>query len=751
FSRRDRELNLSRYDVGGVVGSRQPTGLQAYLFSDRGLYRPGEAFRVGIIIKSGDWKKNMAGVPLEAVIRDSRGLEIHREKFRLSKVGFHELSYKTENTSPTGRYQISVYIVKNAYFRSHLGTTSVRVEEFLPDRMKITSRFSKTQPDGWVSPYELKAHVSLRHLIGTPAVKNRISGRIKLSPTEIYFWQYKNYLFTDPLRAKKGYQENLIDQHTDEQGEAVFSLGLKKFDRATYRLNFVSQGFKADGGRAVSTESSVLVSPMKYLLGYKADGSLSYIPKLGKRHLELIAINSKLRKVPLKNLQVQIREIRYVSALIKQPNGVFKYQSVKKEILQKTSSIHLPKRGLSYLLPSDKPGDFVLTVKDKENTELAKVKYRVIGQGNISMSLDRSAELQVRLNKTDYHPGESIQLQIVAPYTGSGLITIEREKVYAFKWFQSKTLSSTQTIELPKNMEGNGYIQVSFIRSADSKEIFMSPLSYSAVPFTISKDNRLNKPVLNTPDRIQPGKPLRIRYRGSKKGKIIIYAVDEGILQAAGYQTPRPIHYFFRKRGLQVRTSQILDQILPEYSLVKRVSATGGGGSAAPEIGKNLNPFKRKRHKAVVYWSGILNVDKTDREVVYNVPDYFNGTLRVIAVIVSEDSLGVSGNRVLIKDHFVIQPNIPTFVSPGDTFEIGVSVHNNLQTSGKKAKVSFQIKSSKNLKLLGQARQIVTIPEERDVRLKFQVQTGQSPGSATLTFIAEGNNKKSILSEGLSI
>ena len=47
-----------------------------------------------------------------------------------------------------------------------------------------------------------------------------------------------------------------------------------------------------------------------------------------------------------------------------------------------------------------------------------------------------------------------------------GLLTIERDKVYAHVWFQAKTTSTIQKITLPKDFEGNGYLNVAFVRGA---------------------------------------------------------------------------------------------------------------------------------------------------------------------------------------------------------------------------------------------------------------------------------------------
>ena len=88
------------------------------------------------------------------------------------------------------------------------------------------------------------------------------------------------------------------------------------------------------------------------------------------------------------------------------------------------------------------------------------------------MTVDTPAELKIKLNKQEYKSGEDIAINITAPYAGAGLITIERDKIYAYKWVKMDTTSSVQHITIPKGFEGTGYINVSFVRDIKSKDIF---------------------------------------------------------------------------------------------------------------------------------------------------------------------------------------------------------------------------------------------------------------------------------------
>lgn len=369
---------------------------------------------------------------------------------------------------------------------------------------------------------------------------------------------------------------------------------------------------------------------------------------------------------------------------------------------------------------------------------------------NLTRNLEKNAELLIKLNKSDYTPGEEIELQIRAPYTGAGLITIERDRVYATKWFKATTTNSVQKIRVPATFEGNGYVNVSFVRGLDSKEIFMSPLSYGVMPFSVSREKRTIKIDIDTPELARPGEPFKIRYKGNKAGKAVVYAVDEGILQVAKYKTPDPLEHFFRKRALEVKTAQILDLIMPENSIVRMLSAAGGddGGRG---LGQNLNPFKRKRDKPVVYWSGIVNIDTTMRELVYRVPDYFNGTIRVMAVAVAPDAIGANQKRSAVRGHFVLGPNVPTFVAPGDEFIVTVSVANNVEGSGKDAVVNLDLSTSEHLEVLDKGQRSLKIAEGRDESASFKVKAKEVLGSGRFTFTASLGNKKTSYSIDASV
>ncbi|MDP3088790.1 MAG: alpha-2-macroglobulin [Methylotenera sp.] len=758
INRYDRNLDYSRFDVGGIANAVSTDSLNAYLFSDRGIYRPGDTMHIGMIVKTATWAKALDGLPLQAEVLDSRGLVVKTQMVKLGAGGFNELEYKTLETSPTGAYNINLYSVKDGNAYQQLGSVTVKVQEFQPDRMKVKALFAKDttlfpeNTDGWLNPKDLKANINVQNLFGTPAENRRVTAIMTLSPAYPAFSQYKDFAFYDPLRAKEGYSEKLGDATSSAQGEAEFSLGLEKYTKATYRLNIVAQAYEAGGGRSVSAEAATLISEQPYLIGFKTDGDLNYVSKSSKRNVTLIAVNPTLQKVTAESLSLSLIERKYVSVLTKQGSGVFKYESRKKEVLIKEMPYSIKATGNSLALTTETPGEFAYVLKNKGDLELNRVEFSVAGLGNVSRSLERNAELQLVLDKKDYVAGQEISVSIRAPYVGAGLITIERDKVYAQQWFKADSQTSVQKIKLPSDFEGNGYVSVQFVRDPSSDEIFTSPLSYGVVPFVTSLAQRTNTLKLSNPALIKPGQVLKMKLEATKPGRAVVFAVDEGILQVARYQNPDALGFFFQKRQLEVSTSQILDLILPEFK--KIMAATAPGGDADGALGKHLNPFKRKTDKPAIYWSGIVDVI-ANKEFSYTVPETFNGKMRLIAVIVNDANIGITTGEALVRGDFVLSPNAPLTVTPGDTFDVSVGISNNVKGSGKDAAVTINLAVPPAFELVGVPKQVLKIGEMREGSglYKLKVKEGASAklGSARLEFTASIGDNSAKLGTEISV
>ncbi|MEZ4600972.1 MAG: alpha-2-macroglobulin [Syntrophotaleaceae bacterium] len=759
FERPSRRLNFSRFEVGGARDrqSEEGNGLNAYLFTDRGLYRPGEKVAVGCIVKSG-LLDNVEGVPLEIAIRSPRGNEVASRRLNLPEKGFFDYPFVTEPSSETGTYQVALYLVRDQKYRERMiGSGSFRIEEFQPDTLKIQSTLAGVRDEGWSTEKRLTAKVTLRNLFGTPAQGRKVTGFLNVRTARFDFERYPGFIFADPWydpdKPILEVNEELPAQTIDEEGRAEFTLPLDRFAEGTYLLTLTAEGFEPGGGRSVSARNRVLLSPLETLVGIRPDGRLDYVSQGAERFIDLIAIGSDLERRALKDLKARLIEIRTLSTLVRQPNGTFAYQSVEKEQELSTTDFAIAAEGTRYRLPTNRAGTYVWELIEPQGLKLARVRFSVAGHGNLLGRLEKNAELELKLDRSDYKAGDTIEMNITAPYTGSGLITIESDRVHAWKRFTTDTTSTLQTITVPADLEGNAYVNVAFVRDSGSKEIFTSPLSYAVAPFTIDRGRRTLHVGLEVAEKVRPGARMEIAYNASKPSRIAVFAVDEGILQVAGYRTPQPLDHFLRKRALQVDTLQMLDLILPEFDLIREVSASGGDAASerSKALAANLNPFARALDKPAVFWSGILKADSDRRTVHFTVPDTFSGTLQVMAVAVADGAIGVAQSSSLVRGPFVITPSLLTQAAPGDSFRASANISNILEGSGKNAPVTVRLEASEHLRIVGAKEQRLTISEGDEKTVHFELQAGDRLGAAQVRFLVSSSGEQAARRATLSI
>ncbi|MDL2295230.1 DUF11 domain-containing protein [Lachnospiraceae bacterium OttesenSCG-928-E19] len=746
----EQNVEYSKYDIDGVYASVS-NPMNAFLFSDRGIYRPGEKFIIGGIVKEKSFK-SLSGVPVKIEIRDARSKMILEKTFSLKSDGLFDISDRLAGTAPIGDYQIRLYSLtdKNKN-KDILGTTSIRVEEFVPDTLKINSTIKNAKTNGWIKPSDLSVDVTLRNLFGTPATERRITGRAVLTPSQFSFPEFKGYTFTKNFIAGSGLargsaamaetlHQNLTDVRTDRDGKAT--LGIKfenNINPGTYTLSVTTTGFEGDSGRSVQMTTNTRVSDAEYLIGYKSSSDLGYIAKSSKRSINLIAINSDAVKFESPKLTMRVVKKETLTSLIKDYNDYYKYQTVTREKVLKTSEITIPKKGMDLNLDTTSAGTYYIQIIGSNDRVMAHIDYYVAGNENVALTSDQNAELKIKLDAGEYAPGSNISVSITSPYIGSGLITIEKDSVIAHKWFKTSTTSSVQTISLPDNFEGTGYINVSFVRDINSRDVFTTPYTYAVAPFAADKSKRTINVELKTADIVRD-KKLTVTYKTDKSARMMIFAVNEGILQVGRYKSPKPLAHFFKKSALQVSTYQILSLLLPEYKILREFAKTGGGDYEDMEMSKVANvtnPFARVVDEPVAFYSGIVEtVAGIPNKITFDIPDHFNGGVRVYAVAANSSGMGAASTDTKIQSPVIISASNPLMAVPGDEFTVNAVISNMTEKSGTDANVTASAKTSDNLTIVGSAETKISIPEMSEKLWTFALRANDKLGNADINITA---------------
>jgi uncharacterized protein YfaS (alpha-2-macroglobulin family) len=121
-----------------------------------------------------------------------------------------------------------------------------------------------------------------------------------------------------------------------------------------------------------------------------------------------------------------------------------------------------------------------------------------------------------------------------------------------------------------------------------------------------------------------------------------------------------------------------------------------------------------------------------------------------MAVAVSADAIGTYEEKAIVKNPYVISPNVPMFAAPNDSFQVTVTVTNSVAGSGKKSPVNLEVTGTQHLKVYQPDRKLF-IDEDGDTTLTFHVKANNRPGGASLNFTATGSKESTRLAAYLSI
>ena len=243
-------------------------------------------------------------------------------------------------------------------------------------------------------------------------------------------------------------------------------------------MHLVAQGFEADGGRGVTAEAAQLVSGMPFLVGYKPDGDLGYLRRGAARRVDLIAIDPHAQASAVAGLKLARLELRYVSVLMRQPNGTYRYESRRRKRRSRETPLAMAAAGHTLHACHRRSRQLRLVVRDAAGQQLARVDYQVAGAANLTRSLEKNAELRAHAGEAGLAPGEEIEAvdpralrraPASSPSSASGSTPGAGSR--------PRPRARCRRIRLPDGLEGNAYVIVTFVRDPGSREVFTSPLS----------------------------------------------------------------------------------------------------------------------------------------------------------------------------------------------------------------------------------------------------------------------------------
>jgi uncharacterized protein YfaS (alpha-2-macroglobulin family) len=165
--------------------------------------------------------------------------------------------------------------------------------------------------------------------------------------------------------------------------------------------------------------------------------------------------------------------------------------------------------------------------------------------------------LELSLDKPAYKPGETANLRVVPRAAGTALVTVLSNRLVSMQAVQVK--EGENLIPLPVTDEwGAGvYVTVSAIRPMDVAAGRNPARALGLTYASIDPGARQLKATVEMPDEVAPRGPFEVAVKvdGVEAGDqayVTIAAVDVGILNLTGFESPDPSDYYFGQRKLGV-------------------------------------------------------------------------------------------------------------------------------------------------------------------------------------------------------
>ena len=745
YSSWDRRLDFSRFDVDGAF-SDPLLNLDAFVFTERGIFRPGEDVRFGIALRRLDWSGDLDGIPLRVRIANSNNDVLYESTHAMDRSGLIEVNAPTQTTSRSGPYRITVSVPRSEKESTPIGSTIFMLQDFQPDTLRVKTQVLPKDPQGLPKAEDLALAVVLENLYGGHPEGRRVTARANVRPATMRLDQYPGFIFgygvsTAEPQFNAWEFTDLNETVSDQDGYAEFSLSelpTQAGRLAAVRVNV--EAFEADGGRSVPAQQTILFAQTDKILGVFPPRNMNFLDQNQPAEIQLRAIQPDYSPTALPGLTLTIVEQRTFYTLRRRA-GYYYYDNFVREIPVQKINFDISEEPLAHQLKTDQPGQFKVTITDAAGVELTSFNYNVSGWSeHTGGAALRESELALTLDKDSYEPGETMRISLQSAFPGPGLITIESDRVLHHQWFVADSVNSVQSMSIPPGITGQVYINVALSRAPGDSNIRFSPLAYAVKPVTIGRQSRSLPVTITTVERCLPGEAISIRVSSPEAARAIIFAVDEGILNITNYRTPNPLEYAFRKFALQTGTLQTLDLVLPEASLFRRLAAAGGNGDDYDEelLDANLNPFARRLPQNAIYWSGPREIGPEPIELLYTPPDAFSGTLRVMAVAVTPSRLSDGPSReILVRGPVVVEPNIPVFATPGDVLDLSVTLNRDPSAPpAGPAPVALSLEQSGHFEILEPLPSSITLSPGQETTVPFRVRVRNALGPAEVTLLA---------------
>jgi hypothetical protein len=703
-------LTSSPFDLTdrGVSGRDAPRALDAFLYTERGVYRSGETVFVAALLRGAEGEAK-TGLPLTLVVKRPDGVEYERESVGDQGLGGRSLAVPLVAGAVPGTWTIDAYADPK---EPAIGHAQFLLEDYVPERLDFTLK-SATKVINPGEPVDLS--LDARFLYGAPAAGLDVTGAIRLQAVA-----------GSALQGYPGYVGGIVDDEftpvevqfadkvrTDAKGHADLSVPLPEGDAAKPLEAKLIVDVAEAGGRTVERVITLPVRAKKATIGVKQD----FDESLGEGDVatfEAIVVGADGARISRQGVAWSLYKLsndyQWYNA-----DGRWSYEPVKSSRRIADGTVDIGADAPAKIAARVSWGKHRLDLKSPDGEETS-ISFEVGWSG--TASADTPDNAVVTLDKANYVPGEQAKLRIASHYVGKATVALVGDKLERFIDVDLVDGDNVVPFEVGADWGPGGYAVALTHRPLDVQAKRMPGRALGVAWFEIDEAAHKLNIAIHAPDKTRPRAPvtLPIELSGLAPGEeaeVTVAAVDIGILNLTGYKTPDPSDYFFGQRKLAVDIRDLYGLLID--GMEGSAGALHIGGDSGGNLEGNL-----PTQPPLALFSGAVKVGADGKvDIPFDLPA-FNGSVRVMAIGWTKTKVGAAETEMIIRDPVVVTATLPRFLDIGDQSQIHLDIDNVEGDAGEfrldldiHGPLSAQADAlSKTVKLAAHQRAAVTMPIE---------------------------------------
>ncbi|HVZ97259.1 MAG TPA: MG2 domain-containing protein, partial [Chitinophagaceae bacterium] len=404
-------IETSRFDVGGRMPNS--TGLNAMIYAERNLYRPGEMMHVSTVVRDEKW--NQPGeVPVKFKLVMPNGKEFSTMRKILNSEGSAETSFSIPSTALTGDYTLQVLTGNDVL----LNTYDISVEEFVPDRIKVNFNIDKKE---YRPADSVVAAIQADNLFGTPAANRKYECELNLSKSVFSSKKFPRYDFS--VVNNFSFNSDLHVSKVNEKGSAteVFQLPKDIANTGVLQGNLAATVFD-ETGRPVHRYQDFTVYTQPLFIGISSQNE--YVDTRKPTPIGLIAVD-KNDNLQSATVQVQVIKKEW-HTVIEEQGKSFRYVSRQDDKTISQQQLTISGAATTFYFTPQVSGDYEVRIFYGGSNSYVSAELYAWGYGDTqytSFEVNNEGNIDITTDKEKYQQGETINTLFTTPFDGKMLVT----------------------------------------------------------------------------------------------------------------------------------------------------------------------------------------------------------------------------------------------------------------------------------------------------------------------------------------